>query len=84
LNKSKGDIDYEINKNNLELAVKLKKMIDLENLKEILSACRRDDGGDYFEEILKITYLVEDKDSNINLFIGDAKFEEAITIGYAC
>jgi hypothetical protein len=84
LNKSKGDIDYEINMNNLKLAVKLKKMIDLENLKNILSVCRRDEDGNYLKEILSITYLLEDKDSNINLFIGVAKFEEAITIGYSC
>jgi hypothetical protein len=81
LNKSKGDIDYEINKNNLKIAVKLKKMIDLENLKEILSACRRDDGGDYLEEILKITYLIEDKDKNKKLFIGVLEFKDAIQIG---
>jgi NACalpha-BTF3-like transcription factor len=77
-------MDFEINMNNLKLAEKLKKMIDLEKLKNILSVCLRDESGDYLIDILRITYFVEDKDKNINLFIGVTKFEEAITIGYAC
>jgi hypothetical protein len=49
-------MDYKINKNNLKLAEKLKKMVDLEKLKNILSVCLRDEDGNYLKELLKITY----------------------------
>jgi hypothetical protein len=56
-------------------------MIDLENLKEIFSICRIYEDGNYLKEILKITYLIEDKDKNKKLFIGLLEYKDAIQIG---
>jgi hypothetical protein len=73
-----------INSKNLEITLLLKRILNLENLKDILSVCRIDEHGNYLKEILKITFLVEDKDKNKKLFIGVVEFKEAIQIGYAC
>jgi hypothetical protein len=38
-----------INSKNLEITFLLKRILNLENLKEILSVCRRDEDGNYLK-----------------------------------